>query len=100
MELYLFIRPIIAAGDTYPHDPNSSKQTMYTYFIDDGVDSFVAESNEGTLVGVYCIRKNQRDLGSHVANIGCMVDPKKQNQGIATALGKQGKERKVRSLFL
>jgi GNAT superfamily N-acetyltransferase len=56
------------------------------YFLGANVHSWVAEA-DGSVVGMYKLISNPRDLGSHVANASFMVAPSAQGCGIGRAMG-------------
>jgi L-amino acid N-acyltransferase YncA len=77
---------IIAAGDTYVFAPDTPRADAVAYWFGPGVASWVVEA-EGRIVGMYKIVRNQRDLGSHVANASFMVDPSYTGRGAGRHMG-------------
>ena len=84
--LWSIIKPVISTGDTYTLDPDSSEEEARKYWIDDVLETWVAEEN-GHIVGTYVLRANQRGLGAHVSNVGYMVRPGQAGKGIGSKLG-------------
>jgi len=84
--LWSIISTVIRTGDTYTLDPDASEATAKTYWIDDVLETWVAEE-KGEIVGTYVLRANQRGLGSHVSNVGYMVRPRHAGRGIGMQLG-------------
>src|ERR1044071_7154372 len=80
------IRQVIATGDTYVFDPNSSKETMLNYWCDPAKHTYVAIINN-EIVGSFILRDNQPDLGSHIANGAYMTLPSASGQGIGRTMG-------------
>jgi len=77
---------VVATGDTYAFSPTTTRQDAFAYWFGPGMTSYVAV-NGLRILGMYKLRANQRDLGSHVANASFMVDPALQGTGTGTALG-------------
>ena len=77
---------VIAGGDTYVFAPDSTREDAHEYWFGRGVTSFVAERG-GSIVGMYKLIANQRDLGAHVANASFMVDPAIRGAGIGKTMG-------------
>jgi GNAT superfamily N-acetyltransferase len=48
--------------------------------------TFVAENDDGDILGLYFIKPNQAGRGAHVCNCGYMVSPKARGQGVATVM--------------
>jgi len=78
---------VIRDGDKYVFAPDTPREEAFEYWFGAGVTSYVAE-DRGWILGMYRLKANQRDLGSHVANASFMVVPGQQGQGIGTLLGK------------
>ncbi len=77
---------VIATGDTYVFDPKTPKDVLLKYWFGDYMDTFVAVSDEGEILGTYFIRPNQVGLGSHIANCGYMVNPEYRGKGTGKLL--------------
>jgi L-amino acid N-acyltransferase YncA len=86
-DLWRIFQPIIAAGDTFPELPDSSREIALETWFGQGVRSYVAEC-EGQIVGAYYVKPNRPGLGAHVANGGYIVDPQRHGQGIGGELGR------------
>ena len=84
--LWSIISTVIRTGDTYTLEPDDSEATAKKYWIDDVLETWVAEE-KGEIVGTYVLRANQRGLGSHVSNVGYMVRPGHAGRGIGMQLG-------------
>jgi L-amino acid N-acyltransferase YncA len=48
--------------------------------------AYVAEDDDGQVLGSYYIKPNQPTLGAHVANCGYIVAPESRGKGIATQM--------------
>jgi L-amino acid N-acyltransferase YncA len=77
---------VIADGDTYTFDPDTSREDALAYWFQRGARTYVAES-DGRVVGTYVMKPNQVGLGSHVANAGFMVSPEARGVGVGRAMG-------------
>jgi GNAT superfamily N-acetyltransferase len=84
--LWSIISAVIRTGDTYTLAPDSTEGDARKYWIDDVLETWVAEE-DGELIGTYVLRANQRGLGSHVSNVGYMVRPGHAGRGIGWQLG-------------
>jgi L-amino acid N-acyltransferase YncA len=80
------IKAVIATGDTYVFDPNSSKESLLKYWFGKDKHTYVARV-EGEIVGTFVIKNNQPDLGSHIANASYMVAPSAAGKGIGKIMG-------------
>lgn len=78
---------ILAAAESYPFAPGTSKQACADYWFNPRSTSFVALAADGKVLGMYKLVPNQADLGAHVANASYMVSPAAQGAGIGTRLG-------------
>jgi L-amino acid N-acyltransferase YncA len=77
---------VIAGGDTYTFDPDTSREDALAYWFHPEARTYVAES-DGRVVGTYVMKPNQVGLGSHVANAGFMVSPAARGAGVGRAMG-------------
>jgi L-amino acid N-acyltransferase YncA len=101
---------VVAAGDTYPFDPEMSREDALAYWFQSGAHTYVAEQDRnsvgeavgfpGTLtasptgrererqiVGTYILRPNWSGPAGHVANAAFMVAPNARGRGIGRAMG-------------
>ena len=76
---------VVAAGDTYAYDPDTSKTEACQLWMDFPETTFVAE-DEGTVFGTYYIKKNASGPGGHVCNCGYMVSRASRGRGLATTM--------------
>jgi GNAT superfamily N-acetyltransferase len=84
--IWQIMHPVIAAGDTYTFDPQTSREEALAYWFHPGTHPFVAE-REGRVVGTYILKPNQPGLGSHVANAAFMVLPLARGLGLGRRMG-------------
>jgi L-amino acid N-acyltransferase YncA len=77
---------VITAGDTYPFDPEMSRNDALAYWFQGGAHTYVAEQDD-QIVGTYILRPNWSGPGGHVANAAFMVGASARGQGIGRAMG-------------
>jgi ribosomal protein S18 acetylase RimI-like enzyme len=83
--IWRVIGPAFRAGETYPLPRDISRDEALTYWRSPGHAVFVAD-DDGTILGTYYLRANQRGGGAHVANCGYIVDPAAMGRGVARAM--------------
>ena len=84
--MWQIFKAVVAGGDTYVFAPDTPREEALDYFLGPDMQSWVAEL-DGSVVGMYKLIPNRRDLGSHVANASFMVSPAAHGKGIGRALG-------------
>jgi L-amino acid N-acyltransferase YncA len=84
--IWNIFREVIAAGDTYPLDPNISREEALAYWFQGSAHVFVAEQ-DCQIVGSYKLHPNQSGDGAHVANAGFIVAQEARGRGIGRAVG-------------
>ena len=67
--IWAILEPTIRAGETYTLPADISRLDALAYWMSPDHEVFVAEEN-GSVVGTYFLRANQRGGGSHVCNCG------------------------------
>lgn len=80
------ILPVIRAGETYALDRAMSESEALAYWFGQDRHTFVAEDEDGTVVGTYYLRRNQAGGGGHVCNCGYMTATSASGRGIARAM--------------
>ncbi len=63
---------VVEAGDTYPFDPQISREDGLAYWFQSSAHTYVAEQNDHVL-GAYILRPNWSGPAGHVANAAFMV---------------------------
>jgi L-amino acid N-acyltransferase YncA len=76
----------VAGGETYPFEPDTSREEAQAYWFGPGVTTRVAVLGERVL-GMYQVVPNRIGRGDHVANASYMVSPAAQGAGIGRQLG-------------
>ncbi len=77
---------VIAAGETYPVDPKTSREDALAYWFQGDAHVFVA-AIDGQIAGSYTLHPNQSGGGAHVANAAFIVTNNVRGQGIGRAMG-------------
>jgi len=83
--IWPIFRAIVAPGDTYGFDPDTSEAQARRLWMDLPRKTFVAERG-GEVLGTYYLKSNFGGPGSHVCNCGYMVSRDARGQGLATAM--------------
>jgi ribosomal protein S18 acetylase RimI-like enzyme len=83
--IWAILEPTIRAGETYTLPVDMSRDNALAYWMSPDHEVFVAEEN-GTVVGTYFLRANQRGGGSHVCNCGYVTAPHTTRRGVARAM--------------
>lgn len=78
--------PVIRAGRTYALDPAMGEAEALAFWLGPGKAVFVAEDEEGRVLGTYFLRTNQAGGGAHVCNCGYMTAAEARGRGIARAM--------------
>ena len=80
------MEPVIRAGETYPLPRDMTEKSALAYWLSSLHTTFVAEDQDGAVVGTYYIRRNNSGGGSHICNCGYMVAVSAQGRGVASAM--------------
>ncbi len=83
--IWRILEPTFRAGETYPVPRDISQSDALAYWQSPGHVVFVTE-DEGTIVGTYYLRANNRGGGQHVANCGYVVAPGVFGRGVARTM--------------
>ena len=97
--LWRIIEPVFRAGETYAFSPSITEAEARKAWIDRPEATFVAEDEQGTLVGTYYLKPNQPGPGSHVCNCGYIVDDAARGRGGATRRCEHSQQEAVRRNF-
>ncbi len=77
------LEPVFRAGDTYAIDRDITRDEALAYWMSEY--AFVAEA-DGTALGTYYVRRNQKGGGSHVCNCGYITARHAEGRGVARAM--------------
>jgi ribosomal protein S18 acetylase RimI-like enzyme len=83
--LWLIIKQVISAGDSYVFAPDSDRKKMLDYWCGGDKKTYVAEI-ENQVIGTFFLKDNFPGLGSHVANASYMTNPNAFGQGIGRTM--------------
>lgn len=84
--IWSIIGPTIRAGETYALDRDMSEAEALAYWLAPEKETFVAEDEEGRIVGTYFMRPNHAGGGRHVCNCGYMTSAAATGRGVARAM--------------
>lgn len=84
--IWNIFREVIVAGETYPLDPNISREDGLAYWFQRDAHVLVAEDN-GEIIGSYTMHANQSGGGAHIANAAFIVAKSGRGRGIGRAMG-------------
>lgn len=84
-QIWPIFHEVVAVGDTYAYDPDTTKSEAYERWMEVPEATFVVEDNRAIL-GTYYIRKNSTGPGSHVCNCGYMLSSAARGRGLASSM--------------
>ncbi len=87
------IVPTIREGATYALDADMSEAEALAYWLAPEKETFVAQEEEGVVLGTYYLRANQAGGGRHVCNCGYMTSAAAVGRGIARRMAEHSIER-------
>ncbi len=90
--IWAIMEPILRDGETYTLPRDTDEKAALAYWHAAEHEVFVAEEN-GTIVGTYFLRANQKGGGGHVANCGYMTAVSATGRGVARAMCAHSLER-------
>jgi ribosomal protein S18 acetylase RimI-like enzyme len=86
-------------GDTYAFPIDISEMEARGIWIEAPAATFVAQEDNGAIVGTYYIKPNQPGAGSHVCNCGYIVNERARGRGVATVMCEHSQREAVRRGF-
>ena len=81
--IWAVIAPAIRAGETYALARDLNEADAISYWMGRDRKAFVAEEEDGRVLGTYYLKANQAGGGDHVANCGYITHPEAKGRGIA-----------------
>lgn len=90
-KIWEIFQPVVAAGETYPYDPQTNREEAYHLWIELPQVTYVAEQ-ESQILGTYYLKPNQPGLGAHVCNCGYMVARSARRQGVGAQMCQHSKQ--------
>jgi ribosomal protein S18 acetylase RimI-like enzyme len=97
--IWAILEPVIRRGETYTLPRDMTRQQAMEFWFAPEHETFVWEA-DGSVLGAYFLRANQRGGGSHVANCGYLTATAAEGQGIARAMCLHSLERARQRGFL
>jgi ribosomal protein S18 acetylase RimI-like enzyme len=83
--IWQVLEPVVRAGETYTLPREINREDALAYWFSAGHETFVAEA-DGSIIGTYYLRANQRGGGAHVANCGYVTAQHATGRGVARAM--------------
>jgi RimJ/RimL family protein N-acetyltransferase len=97
--VWAFVEPVFRSGDTYAFPTDISEVEARGIWIEAPAATFVAQEDNGAIVGTYYIKPNQPGAGSHVCNCGYIVNESARGRGVATVMCEHSQREAVRRGF-
>lgn len=79
-------RDVVAAGDTYAYDPQTSCDEAERMWLGPAPDETWLAAPYGEVLGVYHLAPNHGGPGSHIANASYMVAASARRRGVGRAM--------------
>ncbi|MFE3850463.1 GNAT family N-acetyltransferase [Streptomyces griseorubiginosus] len=84
--IWPFWHRIVAAGETYAWDPDTSEDAARALWMNPAKRVFVVEDETGAIVASAYVTPNYAGPAARIANAGFMVDPDRGGRGYGRAL--------------
>ena len=86
--IWPFLREIVAAGETFTWDRETSEERARAIWMREPPGhTVIAVDDDGTVLGTANMYPNQMGPASHIASASFMVDPSQSRRGVGRALG-------------
>ncbi|MER5646799.1 GNAT family N-acetyltransferase [Streptosporangium sp. NPDC002524] len=86
--IWAFLRPIVAAGETFTWDRDvSEEQARAMWLLEPPGRTVVAVDAGGTVLGTAKMNPNHMGPAAHISSASFMVDPDHAGRGVGRALG-------------
>lgn len=89
---WAIIQPVFEKGDSYPYPGDMPEADARRLWLEDPLRCYVAEDEEGSILGTYHLRPNQAGRGSHVCNCGYITAEAARGRGVASAMCRHSQE--------
>ena len=86
LRIWPFWHRIVAAGETYAWDPDTSEDAARALWMNPAKRVFVVEDETGAIVASAYVTPNYAGPAARIANAGFMVDPDRGGRGYGRAL--------------
>ncbi|MGW6736988.1 N-acetyltransferase family protein [Streptomyces sp. NPDC055013] len=84
--IWSFWHRIVAAGETYTWDPDTSEDAARALWMNPAKRVYVVEDGSGSVVASAYVTPNYGGPAARIANAGFMVDPEQGGRGIGRLL--------------
>ncbi|MGW1610541.1 N-acetyltransferase family protein [Streptomyces sp. NPDC002285] len=84
--IWSFWHRIVAAGETYAWDPDTSEDAARALWMNPAKRVYVVEGDSGSVVASAYVTPNYGGPAARIANAGFMVDPEQGGRGIGRLL--------------
>ncbi|MGF0175467.1 N-acetyltransferase family protein [Streptomyces sp. Marseille-Q5077] len=84
--IWSFWHRIVAAGETYTWDPDTSEDAARALWMNPAKRVYVVEDDSGSVVASAYVTPNYGGPAARIANAGFMVDPEQGGRGIGRLL--------------
>ncbi|MEV6996216.1 GNAT family N-acetyltransferase [Streptomyces sp. NPDC093982] len=84
--IWSFWHRIVAAGETYAWDPDTSEDDARALWLNPAKRAYVVEGDAGAVVASAYVTPNYGGPAARIANAGFMVDPDQGGRGIGRLL--------------
>ena len=98
-KVWEILEPVFRAGDTYSFPADITEQEALRVWVELPAATFVAEGEQGQLLGSYYLKANQPGQGAHVCNCGYVVGAAARGKGIASAMCEHSQQEAIRMGF-
>lgn len=90
--IWRIIEPVVRAGETFALDREMNEESAREHWFGADKRVFVAQADDGEILGTYYMRSNHPGGGSHVCNCGYMTSATATGRGVARAMGRHSLE--------
>lgn len=84
--IWPFWHRVVAAGDTYTWDPDTSEEDARALWMNPAKQVYVVEDDTGVVVASAYLTPNYGGPAARIANAGFMVDPDRTGLGLGRVL--------------
>ena len=91
---------VIQGQQTYAYDPAMTREQAEHTWMSLPLHTFVAEDEQGVLLGSYYLKANAAGPGNHVCNCGYMVSEAARGRGVARLMCEHSQQQARESGFL
>jgi len=89
---WAIIQPVFAKGDSYPYPGDMAEADVRRMWLEAPPLCYVAEGEDGGILGTYYLKPNQAGRGDHVCNCGYITAAAARGRGVASAMCRHSQE--------